>query len=121
MNKHLQGQQNYLTGLAAEAIVGSSYLERGFSKMEVRWRGKSGEIDLIVERDGELVFVEVKASRTFDQAVALLSQKQLSRVACAANEYLAVSGRGLDTPCRIDLALVDGLGRSRVIENITMD
>ena len=120
MNKHHQGQSNYNAGLAAEDIAGRVYRDRGYSEVDARWRGKSGEVDLIFERDGEVVFVEVKSSRTFDQAAALMSSEQLSRIACAAAEFLAVSGRGLDTPCRIDLALVDGVGRTDVIENITM-
>ncbi len=120
MNRHMQGQRNFNAGLAAEAIAGRAYLNKGFLEADVRWRGKSGEIDLIFERNGEVVFVEVKSSRTFDDAAALLSPKQLARIARAAEEYLSVSGRGLETPCRIDLALVDGMGRSEVIENITM-
>ena len=71
MNRSHQGQRNFHAGLAAEAIAARGYLDQGFSEIGTRWRGRGGEIDLIMQRGDEIVFVEVKASKSFEQAAAL--------------------------------------------------
>ena len=78
---------------------------------------RSGEIDLIV-RDGEgLIFVEVKKSRSFEAAAERLGRRQMDRICGAAGEYSAREPRGALTEMRFDVALVDGHGQVRVIEN----
>ena len=107
----------YHSGLAAEEIVLSDYARRGFPAARQRWRGSAGEIDLIVE-DGEgLIFVEVKKAETHEIAATRLSPGQLGRICASASEYLALMPRGQSTDCRVDLALVDSVGRVAIIEN----
>ncbi len=82
-----------------------------------RWRGAAGEIDLIL-RDGEtLVFVEVKKSRSFARAADRLSPAQMHRIAAAAAEFLGTQPRGQLSDMRFDVALVDGSGEVRIVEN----
>lgn len=93
------------------------YERSGHEVTEMRWRGRSGEIDLVA-RDGEgFVFVEVKTAGSFERAADRLGARQIRRVTTAAMEYLADAPRGLMTQMRFDLALVDGQGRVRVLEN----
>jgi hypothetical protein len=63
---------------------------------------------------GEIVFVEVKARRR--NAAEAVSARQWARIGAAASRYLAEHTDGA-TPCRFDLALVDGQGRLERIEN----
>lgn len=120
MQRELVGKQAYLSGLAAEAAVARHYGRDGRRVAATRWRGRSGEIDLIV-RDGEkVIFVEVKSSRSHDRAALALSRRQLWRIQQTGEEFLGHEPRGRATPCRVDLALVDGMGRIEVIENISM-
>jgi putative endonuclease len=64
-----------------------------------------------------VIFVEVKFSRTHDLAASHVSAAQVARIFATVDEFLAGEPNGLLTDVRIDLALVDGLGRVEVIEN----
>lgn len=117
MDRHLRGQRNFHAGQAAEDIVARRYEGQGHRIIARRWRGKGGEIDLIALRDGEVSFIEVKASRDFARAAAALGARQVQRILCAAEEFLGTQPRGSLTPCRFDLAVVDGQGACQVLEN----
>ncbi|AUC53231.1 hypothetical protein CDO87_08490 [Sagittula sp. P11] len=111
------GRTGYEAGASAELRVAQDYERRGFPLARRRWRGQGGEIDLIV-RDGDgLIFVEVKKSRSFQRAAERLSRQQMNRIISAAEEFLGTQPRGSLTDVRFDLAMVDGYGQIRVIEN----
>ncbi|WP_323766982.1 YraN family protein [Antarctobacter sp.] len=111
------GQQGYHAGLAAEDGVASDYARRGYPLMARRWRGQSGEIDLVVQDGDGVIMVEVKKSRSFARAADRLSQRQISRLMQAAEEFLGTQPRGSLTDVRFDVALVNAHGEIRVIEN----
>ena len=107
-------------GVAAEDSVAQHYTRSGFPVLARRWRGVSGEIDLIA-RDGDgLVFIEVKKSRSHAQAATMLSQRQLQRIYGAGTEFLDTQPKGQLTDIRFDLACVDSTGAVSVIENLSM-
>lgn len=115
--KTQQGAMSYHAGLAAEGLIAQDYERRGFAVAARRWRGKSGEIDLIV-RDGDgLIFIEVKQSRNFERAARALSAAQMRRLYRSAEEYLGTQPRGTLTDVRFDVALVNGHGETKIIEN----
>lgn len=114
----MTGAVAYYSGLSAEESVARNYEDRGHRVRERRWRGQGGEIDLILDSDDGLVFVEVKKSRSFARAAAHLSPRQVARICAAATEYVAGEPDQLDTGMRFDLALVDGHGAMEVVENI---
>ncbi len=120
MTRRTQGRRNYEAGLAAEDIVQRRYSEAGYELDRRRWRGLSGEIDLIFRKGAQVVFAEVKASRDFARAAQSLSARQLARISGAAEEYLGRTFGHCDIDCRIDLALVDAQGRSHILENVSM-
>ena len=82
-----------------------------------RWRGRTGEIDIIARDGDKVVFIEVKQSRTHDEAAAHLTPRQMQRIWNTAEEFLAGEPRGALTDVRIDVALVDGMGRIEILEN----
>lgn len=113
-----KSQIGYHAGLSAEAIVARDYQRRGLRISRQRWRGLSGEVDLIAEaHDGALVFVEVKKSKSFRRAAERLTTRQMQRICGAAAEYLGTQPAGSLTETRFDLAMVDGSGATRIIEN----
>lgn len=111
------GHSNYLAGDAAEQCIALDYERRGFVVAQRRWRGQSGEVDLILRDGSGLIFVEVKKSRSFAQAAEGLSQRQMQRIYAAAEEFLADEPNGSLTELRFDVALVDDQGRTKIIEN----
>ena len=84
-------------------------LERlGYAILERRYRTRCGEIDIVADEAGTLVFVEVKARATAEfgtAAEAVTRQKQLKLVAMAT-DYLARAQVG-DRPCRFDVVAID--------------
>ncbi len=115
--KTARGRMSYEAGLAAEERILSDYERRGFPVHDRRWRGGRGEIDIVL-RDGErLIFVEVKQSRTFDNALAHLTEGQIARLYASAEEYIASTPMGSLTDVRFDVALVNQHGEFRILEN----
>jgi putative endonuclease len=112
-----RGLTNYLAGHAAEASVARHYEDRGITICARNWRGMTGEIDLIGRQGDDVIFVEVKQSRSHDLAATHISRAQIGRIFATVDEFLAGEPKGLLTDVRIDLALVDGQGRIEVVEN----
>ncbi|RVT87107.1 YraN family protein [Rhodobacteraceae bacterium CCMM004] len=112
-----RGQVSHAKGAAAEERVAALYGRQGHRLVGRRWRGKGGEIDLIM-RDGDtLVFVEVKSSRSFDRAAERITARQIARIFDAAGEFVANEPQGLNSDMRFDLALVDGRGAIEIRRN----
>ncbi len=98
-----------LGGMGERAAL-HAYLQRGYRAVATNWRCPLGEIDLVVARDGVLVFCEVKTRRgsafggPFD-AVTASKQRRLRALATA---FLSgPNGRGLErSGVRFDVASV---------------
>lgn len=95
---------------------------RGYVILERRYRTRFGEIDIIAEVNGELVFVEVKARRTaaFGDASESVPFWKQRRIAAMALDYLAWAGR-LNDRCRFDVVAIDGIGTSHVDVRVIED
>jgi putative endonuclease len=68
-------------------------LAKGYRIAARRWRSAAGEIDIVARRGNLLIFVEVKARSTFDDAAYLVTPRQKQRIAAAAAIWLAEHGR----------------------------
>lgn len=115
--RRLRGQTAYHAGRLAEGAVADRYRRAGYQLVQARWRGKGGEIDLILRRGALYVFVEVKASKDFARAAERISRAQMNRICQAASEFCGGLSTGQQTEMRLDAALVDQFGRVEVIEN----
>lgn len=112
-----RGQVSYHAGLAAEDSVAALYARRGHAVLAQRWRGRSGEIDLIL-RDGDgIIVVEVKKGRSFGAALGRITQAQIARITGAVGEFVETRPGGAFTEVRFDVALVDGGGQIEILEN----
>ena len=94
-------------GKKGEAQARKHLKKQGYRILEQNYRCRFGEIDLIAEHDGCLVFVEVKtrSGLAFGQpseAVTRHKQQQISKVAL---EYMAKSGLR-DRAARFDVVAV---------------
>ena len=111
-----RGSTAFHNGLAAEEIAARAYIARGGKILAQRWKVPEGEIDLIIEINETIVFVEVKARKTLASAMGALQPKQQARLLACAERYLALHA-SLNANCRFDLVAVDSSGRFEVIEN----
>ena len=115
--RHHRGKAAFHAGVAAENRIAQDYERRGFAIARRRWRGKGGEIDLILRDGAGLIFVEVKQARDLARAAQSLSARQMHRIYHSAEEFLAGEPNGSLTEVRFDVALVDGQGQTHIIEN----
>ena len=113
----MSGARSYHAGIAAEESVARFYDRSGRAVCARRWRGSSGEIDLIARQGAEVIFIEVKQSATHAEAAEHLTRRQMDRIYGAASEFLAGEPGGQLTDVRFDVALVDGAGRIEILEN----
>ena len=103
--------------MAAEESVARHYQRSGSRLAARRWRGRGGEIDLILREGDGLVFVEVKKAKSFSAAAERLSRRQMARLCAAAEEFAGGEPRGSLTQMRFDLAMVNDMGEIRVLRN----
>ena len=103
------------SGDRAEALVLEHLLRHGLTLVCRNYRvargphARGGEIDLILrERDGTLVFVEVRsrAGSSFGGALASVGAAKQRSLVFAAQHYLARLARV--PPCRFDVVAVEG-------------
>lgn len=113
----MSGARSYHAGLAAEDQVARVYERSGRAVCARRWRGSSGEIDLIARDGAEVIFIEVKQSRTHAMAAEHLTRRQMERIYASASEFLAGEPGGQNTDVRFDVALVNSMGRIDIVEN----
>ncbi|TNJ44827.1 YraN family protein [Phaeobacter sp. B1627] len=116
-SRQTRGEVSHLSGAAAEELALQSYLDRGYTLAEQRWRGPHGEIDLILRRGTEVIFAEVKSSVSRDTAAARISARQMQRVMASAAVFLDTEPRGQLTETRLDVVLVWGPGHVEILEN----
>lgn len=84
----------------------------GWSVVECRHgRGRGtgrGEIDIIAQRGRVVAFIEVKASRSGEEALDSLGDAQRRRLSRAAADYLAQHPMHSDADIRFDFMIVAG-------------
>jgi len=82
-------QVAFRLGLSAESRAAAFLIAKGFRILARRWRSPVGEIDIVARRRRLLVFVEVKARETHDEAAWSVTERQRARIAAAAEAWLA--------------------------------
>jgi putative endonuclease len=100
-------------GRAGEAAAEALLAGKGFAVLARNYRTRGGEVDLVCQDGGTLVFVEVKTRGAGslarpDQAVTAAKRGRLVRAAAAF-----LSERDLwDRPCRFDVVAVVASGKA---------
>ncbi len=94
-------------GRTGERMAGEALVRQGYSILERNFRCQYGEVDLVAEHEGELVFVEVKTRRGMaygrpEEAVTFRKQQKILEV---ASYYLDVHDCSLRS-WRIDVVAV---------------
>jgi putative endonuclease len=98
------------TGRAGEEIAARHLEERGLAILERNVRFPDGELDLVAEEAGVLVFVEVRR-RTgggAGSAAESVTARKRARVVRAARRWLARRPRQAARPVRFDVVAVEG-------------
>ncbi len=96
-------------GASGERVAANWLEARGYRIVARNWRCPYGELDLIAEHEGELVFVEVKTRRgtTHGAPEEAITPTKRARLVAAAQTYLAEIAAADDRAFRIDVLAVD--------------
>lgn len=105
------------SGAEAEALAAALLESHGCVVRARNFRCRMGEIDLVVDDAGTLVFVEVRkrAHSRFGGAGESITAAKQARLVAAARAYL--SRLATEPPCRFDAVLVDGRQQARWIRD----
>jgi hypothetical protein len=94
----------FRTGISAESRAAAFLIAKGFRILARRWRCPLGEIDIVARRRRLLVFVEVKARESLDDAAWSVTERQRTRIAappkCGSRSIpTTASATSASTPC----------------------
>ena len=99
-------QVAFRLGLSAESRAAAFLIAKGYRIVARRWRSPVGEIDIVARRRGTLIFVEVKARATLDDAAEAVIIRQRRRIVGAAEAWLAGHPDDANCDMRFDAVLV---------------
>jgi putative endonuclease len=99
-------QAAFRVGISAESRATAFLVAKGFRILARRWRSPLGEIDIVARRRQLLVFVEVKARPTLDEAAESVQVRQRQRIAAAAEIWLGANPDESIRDIRFDAILV---------------
>lgn len=117
LNRSGAGAARYRAGRMAERFAKYYLRLKGYKILAERYRSPVGEVDLIAQRGGLIVFVEVKYRLSIDDAAFSLLPRQKNRIAKAALFWLAKQSLTDDRDCRFDVILLAPFAWPRHIHN----
>lgn len=99
--------------MRAEELCAELLRKAGLRVLARNWRCRHGEIDLVAEEGGTLVFAEVRLRQDarFGGAAESITAAKRARLLAAARLYLS---RRPDANCRFDVLLLDALDAGRI-------
>jgi putative endonuclease len=97
---------SFQIGLSAERRACLYLMAKGYRILARRYRTPHGEIDVVAKRRATLVFAEVKARNSLDEAAYSVTPRQQQRIATAASLWLAAHPDHANLDCRFDVILI---------------
>ncbi|MBL8521380.1 MAG: YraN family protein [Betaproteobacteria bacterium] len=117
MRRPAKSTDRQARGQRAESLA-EAYLQRqGLAIIERNYRCKMGEVDLIADHAGTLVFIEVRLRESRDGndyggAAGSITPAKQRRIIKAAQHYLALKFPRQPPPCRFDAVLLNQLSEA---------
>lgn len=87
-----------------ESLASEYLLGKGYQMLKRNFRTRFGEIDIVADKDGVTVFVEVKTKvgEDFGSPEEMINRRKINQVKKMAIVYL----EGKETKCRLDAIAV---------------
>jgi putative endonuclease len=98
----------YTRGFLSEYLSAIILIAKGYRVLNLRYRNRMGEVDIIARKGREIVFVEVKTIKQLDGGFPIVRPTQIARVQRAAELYLAQRDNFSRYEPRFDLITVSG-------------
>jgi putative endonuclease len=96
----------FQTGISAETRAAAYLMAKGYRVLAKRFRTPYGEIDIVARRRNLLVFVEVKARASLDEAAYAVTPRNQRRIIDAAQAWLMTHPEHGDFEMRFDVMLI---------------
>lgn len=96
----------FRTGISAESRAAAFLIAKGHRILARRFRTPYGEIDLVARRRNLLIFVEVKARASLDEAAYAVTPRQQQRIVNAAQAWLMTHPEHAEFDLRFDAVLI---------------
>ena len=93
-------------GVSAESRAAMFLIAKAYRIVARRWKTPFGEIDIVARRRRTLVFVEVKARASADDAAEAVTERGKRRIIGAAEFWLSQHPGAADYDIRFDVILV---------------
>lgn len=84
-----RARRSGLSGRRGEWLAVAFLTVKGYRLLQRRFGGKGGEIDLIMARGDDIVFVEVKARASLDDAAAAITADKRRLIEARIRQWLA--------------------------------
>lgn len=102
-------------GIISEDRAAAYLMARGYTIRDRNWRVGHKELDIVAQKNGTLVFIEVKArqSSRYGDAIDAVTDEKIHKIMQAANAYVRYNR--IDLPVRFDIIAITGeLGNQRI-------
>lgn len=99
-------QAAFNRGISAESLAAAWLIGKGYRILARRFRSGAGEIDIVAGRRHTIIFVEVKARGSLDDAAESVTPRQRARIAAAAEIWLAMNPKIVFKDVRFDAILI---------------
>ena len=99
-------QAAFNRGISAESLAAAWLIGKGYRILARRFRSGAGEIDIVAGRRHTIIFVEVKARASLDEAAESVTPRQRGRIAAAAEIWLAQNPQVTFRDLRFDAILI---------------
>ena len=96
----------FRTGLSAENRAAAYLMAKGYRILAKRFRTPHGEIDLVARKRNMIVFVEVKARASLDEAAYAVTPRQQARIIAAAKGWLGAHPTHAEFELRFNAMLI---------------
>lgn len=105
-----------LSGAAAEQLACDYLLDQGLKLLDKNFRTRRGEIDLIMQDNAVLMFIEVRfrKSAQFGSAEESITRHKLARLTAAASAYMQRQRCSDNTLARFDAVAISPSPNSRL-------
>jgi len=112
-------------GAFGEVLAADFLVRRGYRILDWHFQTRGGEIDLIAEKDKQIIFVEVKTrtNKDFGLPEEAIDQRKKIKLIETARWYLATSGREIENyridSIAVEIDRINKKARIRHFKNIT--
>jgi putative endonuclease len=108
MSRHYQVSSQ--SGQWAEDFAHAYLCQQGLQPIERNYRCRQGEIDLIMQQQTILVFIEVRyrQNSSYGGSLESIDYYKQQRILRTANHYLHTHSWAQQYPCRFDVVLIQG-------------